>query len=296
MKNKSEKTQAECERQILKIIGRYETIEIGPLLQEMSVFTGEEVSETFRRKIHRYLESLVKANELSRESYSQDGVLLDDKDENIKNKKCKWSIPKATSGIQGHKLLLDSKANIFFDTSLKTDIELGRGRTVRSSKGRTLYFNLGHEFLHLRIEDDALPYMIHFSRNPDFVNVNELKELQKIFGRRLILLRIPCAHMSSYKNDEKQGHAILKFNGNGTIEIKDLESSNGTTYTEISSSAAEELIQSGSVMGNQTVMKPWAEEKTLVGNVRREIDKGKSVITKGPVLVEVPEQFKVLVV
>lgn len=289
-------TKSERQRLVIEIVKRWETIDINAILREVARALDAEESE-LKRTVHRDLEELVNCREIEVEHFTRDGALISDYDPAIhKNTKCKWSILKATSGIPGHKLLLNAGANIISTSILKNSIEIGKGKSINSTKGRTFYFSIGNEFLYLRVELDALPFCVHISKPTFPVFQNESEVLQKLFGKRLVQLKLPNPYLSSYKDEKKLGHCLISINEKDKVEVKDLHSSNGTVITHLTKDIAENLIMNGSLMGNQTVMKPWAEDKTVVIQPKKEIRPEKAEAISPPFLLEVSDQFKILVV
>jgi hypothetical protein len=88
-------------------------------------------------------------------------------------------------------------------------------------------FHLIFEFnsIHLcfSIYKEALPFNLHISR---FKDEKISEKVLKAFGSRTIVLELPVKTLSSFKDEEGSGHAVLQFQSSTEVTVKELNATN----------------------------------------------------------------------
>jgi flavodoxin len=223
---------------VLKQWGKLDTQQV---CEHVGNNLGEDITEAFKKAILRDLNYQKEKNKLSVEYHARDGGEIEDYDQEIhKNVKCLWQIFGDDNNIQGGGLLDRAGCQIHVDKSLMDDVLVGHSKIDLKPERIHFIFVISGVLCCLKISKNAMPFNIIFSRTNEKIQEEERERLISVFGKRIIILKIPDHRISSYKKNAAIGHCHFstKKTQNNKIsseknfelnfEIKDLDSTNGT--------------------------------------------------------------------
>jgi len=245
--------------QVIKdIMTRWGTIDKKTLTEKLCrSFDCDE--KEISRAIYRDLEELVSTGQANVTYYSRDGALIDDFNADIhKNFFCKWTLTNAETKIMGEGLLHNIDASIWSPAIFNNSISIHKGTSEPSVRTRHIYLCIGSNFLCLKVslEESTVPISFHFSRTNDDITTFEIKDIEEL-TKRIVIIKIPVGGLSSYKDKEHLGHLLITLPNEKEVELKDLKSSNGTSVYKISMKDAERLRLNGELLGEKTVSESW---------------------------------------
>lgn len=185
---------------------------------------------TIHKPIYRDLAKLVNNNEIAVEYYSKDGGKIEDYDSESKIPvKCEWFLPDSHNEAKGHKILDSIHVGYRIPKILQSSIDVYEysDKKTFSDKKYYILFAYNSKCVVLSFDKQDTPINLLFSRTDGTIKEIEMKEIDSKFGQRNIILKIPIAQLSSFKNGVRHCHSSMKFESNRVI-LKDHTSTNGT--------------------------------------------------------------------
>jgi hypothetical protein len=295
MNDKRKKPKSFRIQVLLDVLERWGRLDKNAICSKVAQSIDENAdSESFQRAIYRDLEDLVTDAKIAVEYFTRDGALIEDYDSDVhKNVSCQWFIPSAEGKISGSGKLESLNSLIYVPKILKNDLSIIDGKIEANPRHLHLYFQIGANFLCLKISFEALPISILFSRIHGEITYKEIEEIKNKMGLRTIILKIPFASLSSFKTNTQAGHALFKINNENEIEITDYNSSNGSRIYKLTTSEADRIREKASRLDDMTMTSTWKE---IDPNLVKPSEVKGTLKFKSPTLVEIGDNFKILVV
>jgi hypothetical protein len=282
------------QNKVKEIISRWGRLNKAAIDTHISASFHLDLTEALKRAIYRDLDELVTIGELDILYFTRDGAVIDDFEPNVhKNYYNEWVSKNFNKAIFGQSLLTATNSDIFVSDLIKNDIKIQEKNNVINDDYRYLFFYLNSKYLNISFRKDAVPINIIISRFVDKITENEINEIEKIIGKRFVILKLASSSISSFKSSESIGHLVLDFKKNDLISVKDLNSKNGSVFYKITPDEADEIRIKGRALIEETVSVSWhsipneAYAKQKITN---------PIESYSPFIVEMGSSFRLLVI
>jgi hypothetical protein len=251
--------------------------------------------ETLHKPLYRDLDKLVNENKIAVERFDKDGIPIENWDPEIHRvSRSEWYIPDTESYVMGFKLLEQFNIKHKISKRIQRAIIVEQSLANLSSDYFHMLFSIGNEVLRLSLKKDDAPFNLIFSRLHGEISNEEALTIKELVGERHAILKIPLVKLSSYKNKLSAGHGVIKFDGEkNSLEVQDLNSTNGTYIQKLTPSFSEGLLPKISMLGKKTSRLTWDEILTT----QHEPEKIEGVTKKKiqlPCIVYLSPSFKIL--
>jgi hypothetical protein len=220
---------------ILEILKNGDHLETSVIAERLANRFKENVEDpAFRRSVHRDLQELNRRDEVNVDFYDRNGCLIEDYDntdtKNIRrNLVCRWFINDVKQDFEGKKLLDSRHVSFWVPELLFEGIKVISGDSMPNKEHKAFYFLVSNQYLRIEIHQEFLPFTLLISRQTDEIRQSEKDFIaKKSSNHNYGILKIPYPELSAYKNQEKPGHALVKFINEIEVQIQDFESSNGS--------------------------------------------------------------------
>lgn len=247
--------------------------------------------EKIARALYRDLDELVNAGEVQDFRFTAGGEPIEGYDPEIhKNTTCQWALVSETRDVLGSGPLLDAGCQIYVTDSLQDDVVVTVNPGIEGTQRLRFIFSHNAKLFCIAVNRDALPLMLIVGRREIGRSAQSAPPIAN--SRRLIDLRIPRPGLSAYKSEEQPGHFSVSVDKNGDCKIEDYGSKNGTTFAELNSHEAEELLSNIANIQNKTVTRSWgslAEGERSLSPVKRETE------VALPFWIQASESFRMMV-
>lgn len=252
---------------------------------------------SFSRSIYRDLDYLVTHNLVLVDYFSRDGSPLSKEaveNGEVKTYVSRWSSPDAKNKIRGERILNTYGGSLYCPDLLKNDISISDIKLTGETGIRSVFFNIGVKFLSINFDLEARPFELLITRSKGELTSDMRELVEKVRGKRVVILQIPEPTISSLKNEESLGHCSVKVSTDEKVILIDNNSKNGTEYYKITVDDAEAIMESGGGMGLQTLTQGWNERapesllKNSLNNDSKELDL--------PVVCELSDKFQVIII
>ena len=287
-------------RKILLRWGRLNKKQIDQQLSAQLNLDEEVVSRT----LYRDLEELVNNHEVRAYYFTRDGQKIEEFDPEVhKNTYCEWGLVGSESLIIGQDILDESGVLLLASDRMFKFIKVESGKTNLDFKILQIFFNIPNHFLCLKVSKEALPFTIVVGRVPaKYASPQEIFDsLEKEYGKRILMLSLPYASVSSFKIKEKQfGHAHFHVgteilsNSTESIMLTDLKSKNKTFYCKVSQIEADNIRKNGGTAIDKTLTDGWDHIKKSDLNIKKIEVVGKANI-QSPILIFFSENVPFLI-
>ncbi len=209
-----------------------------------------------------------------------------------KNSESFWFLNEGESLRAYSSFLKDLGGDLKFSKVLDEEIELKEGKVEIEKNKVYLRFQLGHRFFSLLISKDSFPLNLILTRTLSEIDKIDFKALENKFGKRVAVLFIPHAKISSFKSPEKPGHAIIMFNADMSIEIQDLNSKNGTVLYSLNRAEADKIREAKFLNQHKTLTTKWYN-LNIESLVKREVKSTEKL--NAPSILELGSDFNFLI-
>lgn len=252
-KKLTEITKSRRMKAIKEVLKTWGVQDIKEIIQKLSNKLDEDIN-LIKRTIYRDLDELVAEHLLIELYYTRSGEMIDDYDPELnKSATKKWQITDLEGQVHGDLKFINSGGELYCDPLIRDDVTFFSGSREPDHHNRYIYFAIGTTFFSLALNKMALPITVIFSRKKDEINYTEVNNIKDNISKRVIILKLPIASLSTYKGEKKLGHARLTITPDGKVEAEDLGSSNGSYYAIISPREAQALLDRGISQDCETV-------------------------------------------
>jgi len=249
-------------RTLLEILTRWGKLNFDQISQHMESSLELDVNKA-RRTLYRDLEELVTEGIISESRFSPDGSPIAEYDQTLnKNTICYWHLANHDHAPSGAGIIETHGGQLVTSQRIKQHIRVNLGsREAQLPNGKiSIYFSLGNDFISIEMDQEQLPYTVIFARMPNQTDLPiPFADIEKQFGKRLVLLALAVPAISTLKFPDRIGHCHLTFNSAGSFSIEDQKSTNGTRIANLDPSAAKERIKKTSVTGSSTLTSAYFE-------------------------------------
>ncbi|MBF0315103.1 MAG: hypothetical protein HQK52_16890 [Oligoflexia bacterium] len=111
----------------------------------------------------------------------------------------------------------------------------------KRQKGFLFYFVFPSTVITMQISDGEAPFKLLLSRTSGQLDASLIKKLHDLFGKRLIVLRVPYSCVSGVRENHP-GHALICVNEQKKMTVHDLSSRNGTAIGQLEHINFEEVM------------------------------------------------------
>ncbi|MCK5884471.1 MAG: hypothetical protein KAG61_12345 [Bacteriovoracaceae bacterium] len=245
------------------------------------------------RAIYRDLDELVRTNVIREIVYTRDMRVIDEYDPQVHRNVIKeWCIPQSEGKVIGHKSLESAGGSLFCPKFLLNDVYLTEGVVNTNDGKKSFFFSVGTSFLGLHISDSCLPVKLVLSRSTGEILTDEIDEINRLHGIRSIIVKLPVSSISAFSKGMRAGHLCIELLENSTIELTDLNSSNGSFAIGITPEYSEELISACDINCELTAAEPWST--SLIKNTQS-LPISDSLILKLPAVAQLSSAFALLI-
>ena len=247
-------------QKVIEVLDRWGRQSKAEIDHKVSVSISRLLDSGLERALYRDLEDLVSQNKVQVEYYSRDGGRIENYDPAIhKNVQCKWYLFTTESKVTGGSILKKINSKLYCPKILADDVILAKGESTPEFDTKCLYFSIAGLYLVLKINMKSVPVKIIISRSNGDITKNEVELIESKFGKRSILLKVPSVKVSSFDiSCNRLGHIVISIDSD-SIKIKDLDSTNGTTFTEFSKDVSDEIRLNNILFSTRTVQASWSD-------------------------------------
>lgn len=290
--------------QLRKVLARWGRLNKQQIDQYLSAHLNLD-KDSVSRTLARDLEELERNHEVQKYYFTRDGHPIEEFDPEIhKNTYCEWTLVGSESQILGQDILKANGAKLLVSDRLSKVLKIESGDARIDLNGVHIFFNIPNHYLSLRIVKDALPVTVVVGRIPSgSTNSQEiLGKLEDVFGKRVVMLSLPYASISSFKLEGGQlGHAVIHLAPASSIAdsylvaVSDLKAKNKTYYCKLSQIEADLVRKNGASSIDKTLTEGWGAIRKSDFNVKYSEVVGE-VTLQNPSLIFCSEQIPLLIV
>ncbi len=230
------------QQMIKEILERAGALDSAAIKERVCARLGIDVESYPKPSYLRHLKELVDDNEIILDSSSGKNI---------------YSLGYDGSNVIGHKYLEQLGGRIHVPQIVNTaGVKIVHGiREFDNQDEVFIVCDIKDNFFTISVHRDAFPFHVHLSRIQE--EKDKVEKITSLHGKRTIVLETPIPRVSGYNGEERSGHLILTFLSTGGVEVRDLNSSNGTILQAIDSSMTESILSQAAILSKATIQTSW---------------------------------------